>query len=61
MLEISAGDFGEQIELAGIQGSDAADMLSIWLLGYRTVDLSRKKTHKLDWGIVANPSSFLCI
>lgn len=27
MLEISSGDFREQIELAGIQGSDAADML----------------------------------
>lgn len=46
MLEISPGDFREQIELAGIQESDAADMLSICLLGYRTMDL----------GIVANPS-----
>lgn len=41
VVEISTGDFREQIELAGIQGSDAADMLSIWLLGYRTIDLSR--------------------
>lgn len=43
MLEIPTGDFREQIELAGIQGSDAADMLSICLLGYRTMDLARKK------------------
>lgn len=43
MLEISAGDFREQIELAGIQGSDAADMFSICLLGYRAMDLGRKK------------------
>lgn len=61
MLEISTGDFREQIELAGIQGNDAADMLSICLLGYRTMDLGRKKNNKFDWGIVANPSPFLCI
>lgn len=43
VLEISAGDFREQIELAGIQGSDAADMFSICLLRYRTMDLGKKK------------------
>lgn len=46
MLEISAGDFREQRELAGIQGSDAADMLSICLSGYRTMDLGREKKKK---------------
>lgn len=46
MLEISAGDFREQRELAGIQGSDAADMLSICLSGYRTMDLGRGKKKK---------------
>lgn len=62
MLEIPTGDFREQIELAGIQGSDAADMLSICLLGYRTMDLARKKKYKFDWGIVASPSPpLLCI
>lgn len=63
MLEISAGDFREQRELAGIQGSDAADMLSICLSGYRTMDLGRgKKKKKFDWGILPNPCPpFLCI
>lgn len=39
----STGCFKEQIVLAGIQRSDAADVLSISLLGGSTMDLGRKK------------------